>query len=578
MKKLLLFLVLAGSIFGAVEYFDHCITISETGTYTLVSDIEYTGDTSCIKIDASSVTLNCGGHRIMGSYPAAAIWVNKGEKNIYLNDCKAGFFGYGIFAEEGAGNINIQDFEADSCKEGIHLEGGRDAHIANPSLTNNDIGVKLDDWTRGDLTNGYFSNRDYGMYIISTTEFTVDSSEFTNSVTGIYTEGFCTDSTISNSRFHKTVTPIDLFGASSIIKGNTFYNNAGYALNIRESMNSFEDNTIYAQGNYIASQSTAFTMINFTIGGEGEPGAANFREFACPKPFTTTKFYYFNSSTVRLTPEMASVKHPEYITLVLEDVTLWMEDPGANDTAVFQAGPDAASRSEVLSEGKALSEPIPEEYSPGVLSFMIPEFNGSYALGERPPPSDLDRYVIIIMVEAPASAETGEEITVITKDQEGEPLGSVAIYYFEDPALPVFAGTTTTGDGKLSFSIPSPGAFVIQAKFKDTTSQRAIAVSEPPPEPEPEPEISTEIPEPEPEEEPEPEPAPEPEPEEETEPVPYVPPEEPQGEPDYSMLLIAGAGFIIVIAVVAGAILFFPKKPPSGKQDTGKYRKFREKE
>ncbi|OYT38711.1 MAG: hypothetical protein B6U89_05350 [Desulfurococcales archaeon ex4484_58] len=31
-------------------------------------------------------------YRIMGSYPASAIRVNEGEKNIYINDCKTGFF------------------------------------------------------------------------------------------------------------------------------------------------------------------------------------------------------------------------------------------------------------------------------------------------------------------------------------------------------------------------------------------------------------------------------------------------------------------------------------------------------
>jgi len=573
MRSIMILLVLLGSIFAAVEYFDHCITIDESGSYTLVSDIEYTGDSSCIRIDASSVTLNCGEHRIMGSYPSSAIRIHSGEKNIFINDCKIGFFKYGIYAEDDVGNLYIENAEIDSCEEGISLHNGRDTYITYPRLTNNDVGVRFNTWIRGELTNGYFSNRDYGVILTSTRESLVDSSEFTDSVYGIYTEGICSDTVISGNTFHSLVTPIDLYGASAMIKENTFHTNAGYALLIRESQNSFEDNHIYYQPNYFATQSNAFTFIRLLLGDEGTPGSMHFREFASRKPFTTTKFYYFNDSNVRSSNDMIAIEPQEYIHLVLEDVTVWLDDPNAeNDTAVFQADPAQTSRSTILQEGVALAEPVPVESSPGVFSFTLAEFNGSYAIGERPPESDENRYVIIIVLEAPSSAETNEEITVEARDQDGDVLGNTAIYYFDDPSAPVLAGYTNPY-GTLTFSIPTEGAFVIQGKYNEITSQRAIAVSAPSPEPEPEPEVITEIPEPEPVPvaEPEPEPQPQPEPE------PYVPPEEPQQQLDNNMLLFAGAGFIIVLAIVAAAILFFPKKPPTGKPEAGKYKKFREK-
>jgi hypothetical protein len=269
---------------------------------------------------------------------------------------------------------------------------------------------------------------------------------------------------------------------------------------------------------------------------------------------------------------MVAIEPQEYIQLVLEDVTVWLDDPNTeNETALFQSDDSETSRSSILQNGVALSEPVPVESSPGVFSFTVADFNGSYALGEKPPRSDADRYVIIIVLEAPSFAETDEDITVEARDQDGDVLGNTAIYYFDDPSSSVLAGYTNPY-GTLTFSIPTEGAFVIQGKYKEITSQRAIAITAPP-EPEPEPEVITEIPEPEPQPEPEPEPQPEPEPAKE----PYVPPEQTPQQLDYDLILIAGAGFIIVLAIVAAAVLFFPKKPPAGKEESGKFKKFREK-
>ncbi len=542
-------------LFATTELFDQCISIDEMGTYILATDIEYGGEDSCIKITANSVTIDCDGHTILGGYPGTAILVKKDAKNIHITNCNIGFFEYGVYAEENVGNIRMEGLKIDSCKEGVSLHEGRDADMLECSFTNNNIAVRLDSWLRGTINNSYFSNRDYGVFLTSTTEYTIASSEFTNSVYGVYTEGLCDGTKVSNSEFHTLVTPIDLYGTSATIDGNTFYNNAGYAILIRESMNSFENNAIYGQPLFFATQSNAFTFVNLAIGELGQVGSINFREFAAPKPFTTTRFYYFNDTNVIIEPDFISVTSEHYSSLILEDVTIWLEDPNVeNETAVFQADEKCTSRSQVLLEGTALKEPIPEESSPGVLSFKIEDFTGSYALGERPPETEAERYVIIIILDGPSEAEANSTILIETRDQNAELLPRTLIYYYTDALNPTYVGATEA-DGTLGFFIPEEGTYVIEAKYNNISSQRAIniiAPEEPEPDvaelPGPELDYATEIPEPELTFEPE-----------EAAAAPAEPPE--AKEEDFPVALALGilAG-VAIIAIAAWLIAF--RKPP----------------
>ncbi|MFP3950158.1 MAG: right-handed parallel beta-helix repeat-containing protein [Candidatus Micrarchaeia archaeon] len=569
MRKILLFLLFAGLAFSVTENIDSCTTIDKTGTYYLVSDLEYTGDNNCIKIDASSVTLDCGNHQLLGSYSSTGIRILENEKNIHLKDCKVGFFKYGIYTETGVGSLHLEGLEADSCKEGVSLHEGRDADITDASFTNNNIGLRLDNWAGGEVSNSYFSNRDYGVYVTSSGGYNIISNEFTGSEFGVYTEGFCKETNISGNDFHALVTPVDLYGVYLIVQGNTFHNNAGYAILIRETMNTFGNNYIYGQPLFFAMQSKAFTFTNFTLGEKGTPGSATFGKFSARKPHTTTRFYYFNSTNILLEPEFVSIDASGTVPLSLEDVTVYMEDPEVeNEIAVFHAPFNYTTRESVINSGTALDSPVPKEYSPGIMEFILPVFNGSYALGERPPAPEPERYVVVIMLEAPTYAEPGENITVRAMDQDGEPLGGTAIYYFEDPSFPFLAGYTNS-EGSLTFPIPSEGAFVIQAKYGDVASQRAISVSEPE-------ESSESLPAPEPEVSPVgEEPAP---PEEQPPPAP----EEEEEGPNMVFIVFA----TILVLLVGGSMLGWylvlrnPPKPPR-KSDKeimhDRLKKFREK-
>lgn len=570
MRKVLLFLFLAGLAFSLAENINSCTTIDETGTYYLVSDLEYTGDNNCIRIDASSVTLDCGGHQLLGSYSSTGIRILENEKNIHLKDCKVGFFKYGIYAENGVGNLHLEGLEADSCKEGVSLHEGRDADITDASFTNNDVGLRLDGWAGGEVSNSYFSNRDYGVYVTSSGGYNIVSNEFTGSEFGVYTEGFCEETTVSGNDFHALVTPVDLYGVSSIVQGNTFYNNAGYAILIRETMNTFGNNYIYGQPLFFAMQSKAFSFLNFTLGEKGTPGSATFGKFSARKPYTTTRFYYFNTTTIVLEPGVVSIDSSGTVPLSLEDVTVYMENPGVeNETAVFRADSKYTTRESIINSGTALGSPVPQETSPGIMEFTLSSLNGSYALGARPPAPEPERYVVVIMLHSPTYTEVGENITVQALDQDGEPLGSTAIYYFDDPSLPFLAGYTNS-EGNLTFSIPSEGAFVIQAKYGNVSSQKAVSVSEPEVAPEPLPA------------------APEPEaPPAEEEPAPPEAQQAPaQEEEEDGMNMIFIVFAVALVLLVGGSMLGWylvlrnPPKPPK-KSDKeimhDRLKKFREK-
>jgi|GEM_PF-1139096 len=565
MKQLLLALLVFGVLFAGVELFDSCITIEDTGTYVLVEDIEYSGDSRCINVLASSVTIDCGGHSITGAYPATGILVKEGVRKVDIKDCNIGFFEHGIETEKNVGEITLENVNIDSTKEGLYLVNGHDLDTTDCSFTNNNKGMYLKNWIGGTTTNAYFSNREYGAFFSSVTEYTIDSSEFTNSEFGVYTEGICDDTQILNSEFHILVTPLDLYGTSAQINGNIFHDNAGYAVLVREALNSFRNNIIYDQLLYFAVQSKGFTLLNLTIGEYGEVGSANFREFVGKKPFTTTKYYYFNSTNVILNPEFISVTSDEQL-LTLKDVKVWLEDPEGieGDVVLFNSPAKATSREEVLLDGEPLIQTLPEEVSPGIYYSMIPSFSGSYALGERPEDLLPERYVVIMMIDAPTVVEANSSFIINVKDQNAKLLPGASISYYIDAEDATYVGKTDL-DGEIELFIPTQGPFIIEATYNDVASQRPISVEAPEiivveeaaPEEPAEPDFSTEIPE-------EPEAAYEPAPTytypEAQEPEPAA--AEPQTEALNFPLEIMVLGLVLVLGALALGIYLVLKKPP----------------
>lgn len=542
-----------GVLFAA-QNIESCMTIDEGGKYVLTSNLEYTGTASCIKILKSGVTIDCAGHRMTGSYAATGIRINNDVDRVTLKNCTIDYFKYGIYAEDDTRDITIENINIDSCDEGIVLEGGNDADIASPVFTNTNIGLSLRTWHGGELSGGKFSTRDYAVYAVSSGGFTITESEFTDSEYGIYTEGFCEGLVISESLFHRMGTPLDLRGSSSSALQNTFYGNSGYAILIRGAMNAFDGVHIHSQENYIATQSSAFTILNLTLGNEGTPGSINFGSFALRKPYTTTKYYYYNSTNVKLEPGFISIMPPEYAEPEMKEATLYLAGDGFAFPAVMNSpAKKYTTQSTVLMEGHAVGG-ISISGEGGVLSFTLPEFSGAYAIGEMPPEAPLSE-VTSVLLEAPLEALINSPIIITAMDQDRNPLEGAAIYYYRDFSSAFLAGYTGE-DGTIEITIAEGGAFIVQANYEGITSQRAIDVGVPYVEPEPEPE-------PEPEAEPEPVVLPEPEPKEEgVNPL---------------LAFLGGAVLLLFLAALAGWLAFFSKPKPQSRTKTikDKLRKFR---
>lgn len=543
MRRLLLLLCLTGAMFAAVEYFDECMSIDAPGTYKLESNLEYTGSSSCIRIMANSVTLDCRNHSLTGSYDATGILINEGVRDVRVRDCWVRYFRNGIYAEEGASDLHLEGPTIDSCDEGISLSGGRDADITEPYITNTNVGVRLNNWLRGETSGGYFSTRDYGIHATSLTSYNIAANTFTNSEVGLYTEGLCTGTAVSGNIFYGMGTPIEIYGSSASFTDNTFHGNSGYAILIREGLNTFDGVHIYGQDLFFATQSKAFSITGLMIGEEeGVPGTALFGEFASPKPFTTTKYYYFNNTNVIVGRDVVSVSPPDYSSIKARNVSVWQKDPEIEgDLAVFNAAGLHTSRSSVLSSGVALEEPVPETSSPEVLEFTLDYFLGSYAVGERPPEPEAPRMVSEILLDSPSFAQANSTISIEAEGQDGLPLAGAEIYYYEN-ATDMFLAGYTGLQGMLDFSIPDEGVFVIEARYENVSAQRAISVSAPVVEEEPPAEADNET-------------GAAPEPEEIVDMEEYTP-----QSPDYGLAAVGGA-FLIAI-IVAGIWYFFLREPP----------------
>ncbi len=550
-KPLALILVLMGVLFAA-QNIDSCRTIDEGGKYILTSNLEYTGSASCIKILKGGVTIDCAGHSITGNYAATGFRVKDDVDRVTLKNCTISYFKYGIYVEPNTRDITIDNARIDSCDEGIVLEGGNDADIISPVFTNTNMGLRLHTWYGGELSGGEFSTRDYGVYAISSGGYTITGSEFTDSEYGVYTEGICEGLVISESIFHRMGTPLELRGSSSSVLHNTFYGNSGYALQIRGSMNAFDGVHIHSQENYVATQSSAFTILDFTIGNEGTPGSISFGSFALRKPYTTTKYYYYNSTNVKLEQDFISIMPPEYAIPEMKEATVYLEDGGFDFPVVMNSpAKKYTTQSTVLMEGYAL-EGIGISTEEGILSFTLPEFSGAYAIGEMPPEGPLSE-VTSISLEAPLEALINSPMEITVKDQDGNPLGGAAVYYYRDFSSALLVGYTSE-NGTIEITIAEGGAFIVQANYEGITSQRAIDIGVPYVEPEPEPEAEPEA---------EPEPAPEPEPKE--------------NGINPLLAFLGGAVLLLFLAAIAGWLAFFSKPRPQSRSKTikDKLKKFR---
>jgi len=136
-----------------IKYLSSCGAITSPGTYTLSTNIrDLSTNTSCINIEVSGVTLDCGNNMILGSGPytdippfSYGIKIN-GEKNVVINNCKIANFSYNTYIN------NSQNIE---LYNSILLDG----YVANLYINN----TKNSTFEKSQIIN---SSSPYGAIII----------------------------------------------------------------------------------------------------------------------------------------------------------------------------------------------------------------------------------------------------------------------------------------------------------------------------------------------------------------------------------------------------------------------------
>jgi len=167
MKLLNIFAVVVFSVFFSIagvsaDTISSCpTTISSSGTYTLTGDLS--SSNYCIKVDASNVVINCGGHKITGT---------------------SGTTNYGISGYNGdVNNVTINDCIIDKFGDGIVIPGGDNWQVNNVVVANSTSNYYGGIYISGSANYNNFNNVEvyggikYGVYIYGSSN---------NNFTGLY--------------------------------------------------------------------------------------------------------------------------------------------------------------------------------------------------------------------------------------------------------------------------------------------------------------------------------------------------------------------------------------------------------
>ena len=190
MRRVLLYLlimVLAIPLSYQTDIYN-CQTISTSGVYNLKSNI-YDYTTTCFRINANDVILNCEGHVIDGNKGSGdyGIRINN-YNNITIINCNVQQFDRGIYVNRGS-DIHI-DFSqvSDNKNYGIYAYRTNDIYIWNTTIENNKYGlygnrnqylelfssiikdntqrnIYLRNVEDGELYNNTISGANYGIYL-----------------------------------------------------------------------------------------------------------------------------------------------------------------------------------------------------------------------------------------------------------------------------------------------------------------------------------------------------------------------------------------------------------------------------
>ncbi|MFA5050157.1 MAG: right-handed parallel beta-helix repeat-containing protein [Candidatus Micrarchaeia archaeon] len=266
---------------------DACCNIVSSEAYAVTVDINSSGSTDCININAGDVSLDLGGFTVSvneSSNPGRAIDVGTFTNITIFN---GEVFGYrGISVDNS--NATIYNLVARDSYEGIFIVTGGDVNISNVTVYNNTNGLETNGGSTatGIVYNSIFHNNSNSIYLIdasinfsnniienSTVGISTSGSQyvtFSNNSLFNNTKGFlcsytCANNTFSNNTvFNSSNIGFDVSGIENVFSENTIHNNTyGIQLNTA-SLNNFSNN-IVLDNNYgldwqlVASNSNTFS-------------------------------------------------------------------------------------------------------------------------------------------------------------------------------------------------------------------------------------------------------------------------------------------------------------------------------
>lgn len=266
---LLALTLLAGTVAANPQPIDGPTVIDQPGHYVVNQSFTDSGATYFIKIEASDVTLDGDGQTIDGTDTSYRYGVHVHNASRTLT------------------NVTVKNLKLNDWYEAVHFEDVQGSRFTNNTVTSSSyLGMKLNNFDSGKITNNNVSNNDRGISITSYSDGNLianntasDNKKSLGTGYGIYLYSSRQNTIRNNTANSNGKDGILLYQYSNqnVIENNTASSNDynGIRLDWRSSLNTVNNNTVTSSGKkgiYLNSDSDDNTLENNTVTGSGEYG------------------------------------------------------------------------------------------------------------------------------------------------------------------------------------------------------------------------------------------------------------------------------------------------------------------
>jgi hypothetical protein len=216
----------------------------------LTEDIESTSDRSCLRVEASNVTLEGDGNWINGTGPVGDLEITEanagvfvvdvpGEQieNVTVRNLSAAGWNAGLQVDtsglDGPGDVRFENATVRQNDQGVSLRG-TDATVTNLTATNNDVGVDLSTTGATNLTDVTLDENRVGLAAVESSSVRLRSATVTNSTDeGVLTSAFVSIAIADTVVRNGSATGVRLQGDDGATLENvTVQNNSGAGVEV----------------------------------------------------------------------------------------------------------------------------------------------------------------------------------------------------------------------------------------------------------------------------------------------------------------------------------------------------------